>query len=86
MREMFVRKNDIGVDIEYYVIAKFKDNNRNYVIYTDYVTDEEDMYRLYVDMVNSDSYITLSEAGKKIILDKFRNEIDDFYTRNVEGD
>lgn len=79
MSEMFIRKNDIGVDIEYYVIAKFNDNNRNYIIYTDYVSDENDLYRLYVDMENGDEHITLSETGKKIILDKFRNKIEEFY-------
>lgn len=86
MNETFIRKNDIGVDIEYYIIAKVNDENRDYIIYTDYVSDEKDMYRLFVDMITNDSYITLSETGRDIILEKFRHEISSYYKKAIGDD
>ena len=45
MKETFKRKNDIGVDIEYTVLAKFKSDERDYIIYTDFVSDDKDIFR-----------------------------------------
>ncbi len=84
MKETFKRKNDIGVDIEYTVLAKFKSDERDYIIYTDFVSDDKDIYRLYVDMVNGDNRVTLSESGKNVILDKFRNEIGSYIAQKTE--
>ena len=85
MEETFFRKNDIGVDIEYYIIARVNEDNRDYIIYTDYVSDEEDGYRLFVDMVNDGRYTTISDTGRDIILKKFREEIDKYY-KNAIGE
>ena len=43
MNEMktFYKKNDIGVDIEYTVVGSYKDGEEEYVIYTDFVEDED---------------------------------------------
>ena len=84
MKEKKKKKNDIGVDIEYTVLAKFKTDERDYVVYTDFVSDDKDIYRLYVDMVNGDKRVTLSESGKNVILDKFRNEINDYIALKTE--
>lgn len=84
MKETFYRKNDIGVDIEYTVLAKFKTDERDYIVYTDFVSDDKDIYRLYVDMVNGDKRVTLSESGKNVILEKFRNEINDYIALKTE--
>ena len=84
MKETFKRKNDIGVDIEYTVLAKFKSDERDYIIYTDFVSDDKDIYRLYVDMVNGDNRVTLSESGKDVILDKFRNEVGSYIAQKTE--
>ena len=84
MKETFKRKNDIGVDIEYTVLAKFKSDERDYIIYTDFVSDDKDIYRLYVDMVNGDNRVTLSESGKNVILDIFRNEIGSYIAQKTE--
>ena len=85
MNETFIRKNDIGVDIEYHIIAKVKDENRDYIIYTDLVNDEIDTYRLFVDMITNDKYVPISETGKNMILNKFRDELS-FYFNQLNGD
>jgi len=59
-------------------MGKINTDNRDYIIYTDYVSDDKDIYRLFVDMVNGDSYITLSDTSKEIILDKYRKEIKNY--------
>ena len=72
MNETFIRKNDIGVDIEYTIVAHYKADEREYIIYTDFVSDKEFGVRLFVDMVNNGNYVPLSESGSRTILDKFK--------------
>ncbi len=83
MKETFIRKNDIGVDIEYTVIGKFNTDNREYIIYTDFVSDEKDIFRLFVDMKNGDKYVTLSNSSKELVLEQYRNEINKYITSLV---
>ena len=75
MNETFIRKNDIGVDIEYTIIGRYNSDNRDYIIYTDFVSDEKDVLRLFVDMVNGDEYVPISDTRKDLILDEYREEI-----------
>lgn len=75
MNETFIRKNDIGVDIEYTIIGRYNSDNRDYIIYTDFVSDEKDVLRLFVDMVNGDEYVPVSDTRKDLILDEYREEI-----------
>ena len=71
----FIRKNDIGVDIEYTVVARYKSEDREYLIYTDFVSDEKDIYRLFVDIVNGNDHVPLSETGREAVLEKYREEL-----------
>ena len=80
----FYRKNDIGVDIEYTIVANYKTDERDYIIYTDFVSDEKDFVRLFVDMVNGDKYTPLSESGREEILNKFRNELGGYLSNILE--
>jgi hypothetical protein len=75
MNETFIRKNDIGVDIEYTIIGRYNSDNRDYIIYTDFVSDEKDVLRLFVDMVNGDEYVPISDTRKDLILDEYREGI-----------
>ena len=75
MNETFIRKNDIGVDIEYTIIGRYNSDNRDYIIYTDFVSDEKDVLRLFVDMVNGNEYVPVSDTRKDLILDEYRDEI-----------
>ncbi len=81
--ETFYRKNDIGVNIEYTIVGRYKNEDRDYIIYTDFVSDERDFVRLYVDMVNGDKQTPLSDTGKEKILDLFRNEIGNFFEQSI---
>jgi len=74
----FIRKNDIGVNIEYTIVGRYNSDNREYIIYTDFVSDDKDIFRLYVDMVNGDKYTTLSDSGRDLILDKYRDEVNKY--------
>jgi len=75
VKETFIRKNDIGVDIEYTIVGRFNTDNREYIIYTDFVSDKEYGLRLFVDMKTSDKYIPLSYTGRNIVLEQYKNEI-----------
>ncbi len=75
MKETFIRKNDIGVDIEYTIVGKYNTDNREYIIYTDFVSDEEYGFRLFVDMKTADKYVPLSITGRNMVLEQYKNEI-----------
>lgn len=79
--ETFFKRNDIGVNIEYTVVARYKNEDKEYLIYTDFVDDDEYVFRLYVDMVNGDKRIPLSDDAKIKILEKFREEIADYFDK-----
>ena len=80
MNETFYRKNDIGVNIEYYVVGYWKNNEKTYRIYTDFVTDSSNMsgIRLFVDQVNDKEYIPLSKEDSQIVIEQFQNEITEY--------
>ena len=79
MGETFYKRNDIGVNIEYTVVAKYKVEDKEYVIYTDFVDDENYLFRLYVDMVANGKSLTLSSSASQSIIEKFWDEIINYF-------
>lgn len=79
MGETFYKRNDIGVNIEYTVVAKYKVEDKEYVIYTDFVDDENYLFRLYVDMVANGKSLTLSSSASQSIIEKFWDEITNYF-------
>ena len=76
MIETFKRKNDIGVDIEYTIIGKYKDNENMYCIYTDFVSDDNKVgIRLFADIQRDGNLERLEEDKEKEIILKFNKEI-----------
>ncbi|MBR1385536.1 MAG: hypothetical protein IJ568_01760 [Bacilli bacterium] len=68
--EKFVRKNEVGLDVTYTVIGKYEKDGKNYIIYTDFVTDNTSIIglKLFVDLVNKGkSERLISEEEKNII-------------------
>lgn len=75
--ETFKKKNDIGIDIEYTVVGRFKDN-AIYLIYTYFVSADNVVgLRLFVDEYDFNNNfirsLELDEANE--IIDKFNDEI-----------
>ncbi len=70
-KDTFVRKNDLGIDVEYYIIGYYK----NYMIYTDLTNDKNDNINIFVDIKESGEYKRLDEESSKNIVIKFNNEI-----------
>ena len=80
MKETFYRKNEIGVNIEYYVVGYWKNDDKTYCIYTDFVSDSTNIsgIRLFVDQVNGKESIPLSKEESTTIINQFQNEILDY--------
>ena len=57
--EKFVRKNEVGLDVTYTVIGKYEKDGKNYIIYTDFVTDNTSIIglKLFVDLVDRKSVV-----------------------------
>ena len=77
--ETFKRKNDIGVNIEYTIVGYLKEAN-NYMIYTDFTTDENNKLgiKLYVDKEVNGNYEPVSEEEAKNIISAFNKEVTSF--------
>ena len=75
--ETFIRKNDLGIDIEYTVIGEYKDGKNDYVIYTDFVTDNGNKVgiRLFVDQEIGEQLVRLDEVTEKKIITQFNKDI-----------
>ena len=79
MNEMktFYKKNDIGVDIEYSVVGSYKDGEDEYVIYTDFVEDEqrEAGLRLYVGRLVNGNVENINSVKENEILSELEKEL-----------
>lgn len=75
--EIFKRKNDIGVEIEYTIIDEFEKEGKNIRIYTDFTpSSDENIINLYVDRQDENNqYIPLSEEERKIVLEEYKTEL-----------
>ena len=71
--EKFVRKNEVGLDVTYTVIGKYEKNGKNYIIYTDFVTDNNSIIglKLFVDIINKEKSERLSSEEEKSIIKEF---------------
>ncbi len=71
--EKFVRKNEVGLDVTYTVIGKYEKNEKNYIIYTDFVTDNTSIIglKLFVDIINKEKSERLSSEEEKSIIKEF---------------
>jgi hypothetical protein len=73
----FYKKNDIGVDIEYSVVGSYKDGEDEYVIYTDFVEDEqrEAGLRLYVGRLVNGNVENINSVKENEILSELEKEL-----------
>ena len=71
--EKFVRKNEVGLDVTYTVIGKYEKNEKNYIIYTDFVTDNTSIIglKLFADIINKEKSERLSSEEEKSIIKEF---------------
>ncbi len=80
MNEMktFYKKNDIGVDIEYTVVGTYKDGDEEYVIYTDFVDDDQKEVglRLFVGKQVNDNVERIDPSKENEILSELEKELE----------
>lgn len=73
----FKRRNELGVAIEYTIIGTFNDNDRSYMLYTDFVPEENTVgFRIFVDEILSDqSTVRLDKESADNVVNKFNEEL-----------
>lgn len=77
MKNNFTKKNNIGMDIKYSIIATY---DNEYIIYTDYLPSSSSVFgiRLYVGKIIDKDKYTIKDVTKeeaKDILDNFEMQI-----------
>lgn len=85
-KDVFFRKNDLGVNVEYNVIGVFKWKNNEYCIYTDFVDDKSNPigFRVYADLIDNLEMIRLNPEEEKTIINDFYDEIANFLQSNIK--
>ena len=68
--ESFYRKNDIGVSIEYTIVGYYDEDATKYVIFTDFVEDEDSptAIRLYVGTNVNGQIVDVDESKRNEII------------------
>lgn len=74
--ETFKRKNDIGVEIEYYIIGNYNYEEKEYRIYTDFFPEDNIFnLRILVDLKTEKGYKNVNQEQAKAIINKFHHEV-----------
>lgn len=72
----FYKKNELGVNIEYSIIGYCNDDNRKYVIYTDFVDDDNELgMRLFVAKMKGTKMYDVSDDIRRRIIDNLYLEM-----------
>lgn len=76
----FYRKNDIGVEYEYTVIGQYEEDGINYILYTDFVEDKNDVagIRTFVAIDNENLDPVSEEKRKEIITNMYNSLIEQY--------
>lgn len=69
--ESFIKKNELGIKCEYYILARYKKDSE-YIIYTDFVTDDKDDLRLFVGKKNESKIEDVELDLEKAIINEFK--------------
>lgn len=81
----FFEKNDIGVSIEYTIIGIINEEDKKYMLYTDFVPENNEVgFRVFVDEIVDGNITRLDKDSANKIIETFNKEIFDFknYERN----
>lgn len=75
--ETFYKKNDIGVSIEYTIVGRYSEDNTNYIIYTNFVDDNDSptQLKLFASILDNGRMIDVDYDKRNEIIDKMFQEI-----------
>lgn len=73
--ESFKRKNQFGIEYEYYIVSELNENNKKYIVYTDFVTDQNKELRLYAAEVVNNQIVDVDKSIAERIISEFRLEM-----------
>ena len=82
--ENFIKRNELGIPIEYYVVASIKRNNIEYILYTDLRNDKENELKMYCGKYQSNKVISIDKELEKAIIQEFINNEKEAY-KAMEG-
>ena len=74
--ESFKRKNQYGIEYEYYIVSELNEDNKKYIVYTDFVTDKNNELKLYAAEVVNNSIVDIDKSISDKIISEFKLEMD----------
>lgn len=70
--EKFFKRNDIGIPIEYDVIAFLDEEDTKYVLYTDFISKDGKELNIYCGKYQNNKVVDIDEKKAKEIIQKFK--------------
>lgn len=74
--EIFKRKNEYGVDCNYYVVAQTEEEGKIYVIFTDFVPGFNGELRLFAGIKENDEINAVEPEREKRLVQEFKMEME----------
>lgn len=79
----FIRKNELGIEFECHIVAYTKYGDEDYIIYTDFLSDENGLPRLLsAKRVGNDVY-KIDEKLSKQLVDSFKKDKEKIYNESL---
>ena len=72
--DKFSKKNELGVMVDYYIVALTSYDSFPYVVYTDFVYEKDEELRLYAGKLEDGEVIGIKKELEKEIIDDFKRE------------
>ena len=74
--ESFKRKNQYGIEYEYFIVSELNENNRKFIVYTDLVKDQSGDLRLFAAEVVNNEIVDIEGEIAERIINEFKTEMD----------
>lgn len=74
--ESFKRKNQYGIEYEYFIVSELNENNRKFIVYTDLVKDQNGDLRLFAAEVVNNEIVDIEGEIAERIINEFKTEMD----------
>lgn len=68
----FSQKDELGLERKYYVITQIELNNEEYYVYTDFVNETKEKYRIFIGQAVNGKIERINKVKENMIIKFFR--------------
>lgn len=79
----FKRKNELGIEFDCQIVAYTSYEGEEYIIYTDFLNDENGELRLFCAKKVEKRVVKISEELSRYLIDKFKKDEEKIYKESL---